>query len=173
MPTDTAAAAEKALGQQHLDQQLFRRVCGRFANGITITTVYDEGEGVHGLTANSFTSVSLAPPMVLVCIDRRCQILQYFRRNSHFGVNILGQHQQHLSDRFAGSGYDRFVDVEWHRGRTGVPLIPGGLATLECLREQIIEAGDHYILIGRVIHAECLDGEPLVYFGSNYRHLAS
>jgi flavin reductase (DIM6/NTAB) family NADH-FMN oxidoreductase RutF len=154
-----------------LEKQLFRRVCGRFASGITITTVLDEAGGVHGLTANSFTSVSLTPPLVLVCVDHRAAILEHFRHSRHFGINILGEHQRPLSDRFAGSGYDRFEGVEWHRGQTGVPLLNGVLAVLECSRVKLVPTGDHDILIGQVVHAHCHDGEPLIYFGSQYRHL--
>ena len=154
-----------------LEKQLFRRVCGRFASGITITTVLDATGAVHGLTANSFTSVSLAPPLVLVCVDHRTKVLEHFRHNSHFGINILSEHQRPLSDRFAGSGYDRFEGVEWYPGQTGVPLLPGVLAALECSRVKMVPAGDHDILIGQVVHAQCHDGEPLIYFGSQYRHL--
>ena len=104
MPADATATA---LSTEEVDKQLFRRVCGRFASGITITTVLDESGRVHGLTANSFTSVSLTPPIVLVCVDKRSKVLEHFRQQAFFGVNILAEHQRHLSDRFAGSGYDR------------------------------------------------------------------
>jgi flavin reductase (DIM6/NTAB) family NADH-FMN oxidoreductase RutF len=155
-----------------LDKKLFRRICGRFASGIAIPTVLDETGHAHGLTANSFTSVSREPPLVLVCVDHRCRILEHFRRNSYFGINILGEDQRPLSDRFAGSGYDRFEGVEWYRGETGVPLFTGGLAAMECLRVRAVEAGDHDILIGQVLHAQCQVGEPLIYFRKQYRRLA-
>jgi flavin reductase ActVB len=155
-----------------LERQLFRRVCSRFASGVTITTVLDADGAAHGLTANSFTSVSLAPPLVLVCVDHRTKILEHFRHNSHFGINILSEHQRPLSDRFAGSGYDRFEGVEWYRGQTGVPLLPGVLAALECSRVKLVAAGDHDVLIGQVVHAQYHDGEPLIYFGSQYRNLS-
>ena len=154
-----------------LEKQLFRRVCGRFASGITVTTVLDAAGRVHGLTANSFTSVSLHPPLVLVCLDHRASILEHFRNNSHFGINILSEHQRPLSDRFAGSGYDRFEGVDWYPGQTGVPLLPGVLAALECSRVKTVPAGDHDILIGQVVHVQCHDGEPLIYFASQYRSL--
>src|SRR6266581_3486375 len=112
----SADATATALGAEFIDKHLFRRVCGRFTSGITITTVLDEAGRVHGLTANSFTSVSLTPPIVLVCVDNRSKVLEHFRRQSHFGINILADHQKPLSDRFAGSGYDRFEGVEWHHG---------------------------------------------------------
>ena len=167
----SADATATALSAEVVDKQLFRRVCGRFTSGITITTVLDETGRVHGLTANSFTSVSLTPPIILVCVDKRSKVLEHFRERPFFGVNILAEHQKPLSDRFAGSGYDRFEGVEWYAGRTGVPLLPGNLATLECARMDVVEAGDHEIFLGRVIHAQCDDGDPLVYFASQYRRL--
>jgi flavin reductase (DIM6/NTAB) family NADH-FMN oxidoreductase RutF len=154
-----------------LDKQQFRRICGKFASGITIATLLDPGGAPHGMTANSFTSVSLTPPLVLVCVDHRARILEYFRASAHFGVNILGASQRPISDRFAGSGYDRFEGVEWFPGQTGVPLLPEVLATIECARVNVVTAGDHDIVIGEVLHANCQDGDPLVFYCSQYRSL--
>jgi flavin reductase (DIM6/NTAB) family NADH-FMN oxidoreductase RutF len=156
-----------------IEKQHFRRICGKFASGITIATVLDQAGACHGMTANSFTSVSLAPPLVLICVDHRARIREYFRSSEHFGINILGAGQQHLSDRFAGSGYDRFEGVDWNPGQTGVPLLPDALATIECARVNLVTAGDHDIVIGEVLHANCQDGEPLVFYGSQYRCLGS
>jgi len=154
-----------------IEKQHFRRICGKFASGITIATVRDAGGAPHGMTANSFTSVSLTPPLVLVCVDHRARILEHFRIGEHFGINILGAAHRPLSDRFAGSGYDRFEGVEWRPGHTGVPLLHDVLATLECARVNIVTAGDHDIVIGEVLHADCQDGDPLVFYGSQYRCL--
>jgi len=154
-----------------IEKQQFRRICGKFASGITVATVLDAAGAPHGMTANSFTSVSLNPPLVLVCVDHRARILEHFRIGEHFGVNILGASQRHFSDKFAGSGYDRFEGVEWHAGQTGVPLLPDVLATIECARMKVVTAGDHDIVIGEVLHANCQDGDPLVFYGSQYRCL--
>jgi len=154
-----------------IEKQHFRRICGKFASGITIATVRDADGAPHGMTANSFTSVSLTPPLVLVCVDHRARILEHFRIGEHFGVNILGGTQRQLSDRFAGSGYDRFEGVPWHPGHTGVPILTDVLATLECARVNVVTAGDHDIVIGEVLHADCQDGDPLVFYGSEYRCL--
>jgi flavin reductase (DIM6/NTAB) family NADH-FMN oxidoreductase RutF len=159
------------LNEPRLDGRTFRRVCGRFASGVTIATVLNENGDVHGMTASSFTSVSLSPPMVLICIGHGAGILEYFRRSRYFGINILNDCQRRLSDRFAGAGYDRFEGVPWYAGQTGVPLLHDVLATLECSRNALVAAGDHDILIGEVISANCEDGEPLVHFGSRYREL--
>jgi flavin reductase (DIM6/NTAB) family NADH-FMN oxidoreductase RutF len=154
-----------------IEKQHFRRICGKFASGITIATVRDADGAPHGMTANSFTSVSLVPPLVLVCVDHRARILEHFRIGDHFGVNILGAAQRQLSDRFAGSGYDRFEGVTWNPGHTGVPLLADVLATLECARVNVVTAGDHDIVVGEVLHADCQEGEPLVFYGSQYRSL--
>jgi flavin reductase (DIM6/NTAB) family NADH-FMN oxidoreductase RutF len=154
-----------------LDKQQFRRICGKFASGITVATLLDPAGAPHGMTANSFTSVSMTPPLVLVCVDHRARILEYFRASQHFGINILSANQRPISDRFAGSGYDRFEGVEWYPGQTGVPLLPDVLATIECSRTNVVTAGDHDIVIGEVLHANCQDGEPLVFYSSQYRSL--
>ncbi|HUJ22195.1 MAG TPA: flavin reductase family protein [Bryobacteraceae bacterium] len=165
-------AAETAPAQlSKIEKQHFRRVCSKFASGITVATVLDSAGKSHGLTANSFTSVSLTPPLLLICVDHRSALLEHFRQNDHFGINILHQNQRHLSERFAGSGYDRFEGVNWYAGETGVPLLPDVLATIECRRVNLVTAGDHDIIIGEVVHANCCDGEPLLYFGSQYRQL--
>jgi len=158
-------------GISKIDKQQFRRICSKFASGITVATVMDAAGAPHGMTANSFTSVSMTPPLVLVCVDHRTRILEHFRIGGHFGVNILGAGQRDFSDRFAGSGYDRFAGVTWYPGQTGVPLLPDVLATIECARVKVVTAGDHDIVIGEVLHANCRDGEPLVFYGSQYRCL--
>jgi flavin reductase (DIM6/NTAB) family NADH-FMN oxidoreductase RutF len=155
-----------------LDKQAFCRNCGKFATGITVVTVLDDAGGPHGMTANSFTSVSLEPPLVLVCVDHRARILKDLRTSKHFGINILEEHQKALSSHFARSAHDRFDGIEFLPGHTGVPLLPGMLSTMECEIRTLTEAGDHTIVVGEVIHATCHDGKPLIYFGSHYRHLA-
>ena len=155
-----------------LDKQAFCRNCGKFATGITIITALDDAGAPHGMTANSFTSVSLDPPLVLVCVDHRARILKHLRTSKHFGISILEEHQKAISAHFARSAHDRFDGIESIQGHTGVPLLPDVLSTMECEIRQLMDAGDHTIVIGEVIHATCHDGKPLVYFGSHYRHLA-
>jgi flavin reductase (DIM6/NTAB) family NADH-FMN oxidoreductase RutF len=166
MSSDLLAAAPAAL-----DKQAFCRNCGRFATGITVATVMGTDGLPHGMTANSFTSVSLDPALVLLCVDHKARILEHFRACAHFGVNILEEHQRALSVHFARSGYDRFDGVSWYAGHTGVPLLPGVLSAIECSLRQVIDAGDHAILLGEALYASCADGKPLIYFASNYRKL--
>lgn len=151
-----------------IDPKEFRRACGKFATGVTIVTVKSADGAPHGLTVNSFTSVSLNPPLVLVCVDHRVRMLEHFLKRGYYGVNILAGQQQALSSQFARSGINRFGDVEWYEGRTGVPLLPGVLATLECKLIQSTPAGDHVILLGEVRHLELREGSPLAYFGGAY-----
>jgi len=164
---------ETDLALPSLEPRLLRRVCSRFASGVTIISVIDSAGVPHGMTASSFTSVSLDPPLILVCVRSGSKFLEACNSSQHFAVSILDDTQRSLSERFAGAGYDRFDGVTWNSGTTGVPLFPGVLATMECARFRTISAGDHDILIGKVLHANWKEGEPLIHFGSQYRALES
>jgi flavin reductase (DIM6/NTAB) family NADH-FMN oxidoreductase RutF len=109
---------------------------------------------------------------VLICVDYRCNILPHFRSSSHYGLNVLAEEQRHLSVQFAQPQLDRFQGLEWRTGGSGVPLLNGCLAMMECTVSQVVEAGDHAIFIGEVEHTEFDDGKPLLYFASSYRHVA-
>jgi flavin reductase (DIM6/NTAB) family NADH-FMN oxidoreductase RutF len=151
-----------------IDQETFRRTCGRFATGIAIATVLS-AEGIpYGLTVNSFTSVSCCPPLVLVCVDYRSSLLPHFRGNSYYGINVLAEDQRALSVRFSQRQPDRFEGIEWKRGASGAPLLSGCLACMECFVNQTVEAGDHAILIAEVVQAEFREGKPLLYYASSY-----
>jgi len=149
----------------------FRRACGRFATGVTVATVLDTHGRPHGLTVNSFASVSLAPPMVLLSIGRNVSVMDAFRAAEFLGINMLAAGQRDLAERFARKNQDRFAGTPWHRGKTGVPLLAGVLATLECAVQQRIRGGDHEILLGEVLHTHVADGSPLVFYASGYREL--
>jgi flavin reductase (DIM6/NTAB) family NADH-FMN oxidoreductase RutF len=146
----------------------FRRACGRFATGVTIATVVDSGGTPHGLTVSSFTSVSLKPPLISICLGHEVSIIDHFRKTTYFGINILNETQQPLSERFALKGHDRFDGLKWHRGVTGVPLLPGCLAQIECAVYRRIEMGDHDIFVGEMVHERVHAGNPLVHFGGTY-----
>jgi flavin reductase (DIM6/NTAB) family NADH-FMN oxidoreductase RutF len=156
-----------------LTSEEFRRACSRFATGVTIASVTDAAGTPHGLTVSSFTSVSLAPPLVLVCIGHQVTMIESFRAATHFGISVLSERQQDLSESFARKGHDRFNGVRWYRGRSGVPLLEGALAAIECRVYQRFLSGDHDILVGLMLHAEVAEGDPLIYFASRYRGLAS
>lgn len=150
---------------------LFRRACAHFATGVAIASILDE-EGIpHGLTINSFTSVSLSPPLVLICIDYRAASYPRFARATHYSISILSEEQQELSTRFAVQPDDRFDGVAWSPGLTGVPLIDGAITIFECATRQVIDGGDHGILLAEVVAVASPGGAPLVYFGSAYQRL--
>ncbi len=167
-----SSKADQAASLFPVDSVLYRRACAQFATGITVVTVVDEGGHPHGMTVNSFTSVSLTPPLVLVSIDLRNAILGHFLSSRNFGINILAEEQEHLSRRFAQQPLEnRFEGLDWHRGNAGSPLLDGVLARMECNTVKCFEAGDHTVLLGEVTHAAFREGKPLVYFNSAYRNL--
>ncbi len=154
-----------------LDPALFRHACARFATGVAIAATCDAAGLPHGLTVNSFTSVSLSPPLVLFCIDNRAAVLNVFRHARHFSINILHATQETLSNRFASRPDDRFAGVDWQRGPNGTPLLHDTVAALECATREFIPAGDHTIVLGEAVHAAVSGGEPLLYFASAYAGL--
>lgn len=159
------------LASSAIDSAAFRQFCARFASGVTVTTVCDEAGKPHGLTASSFTAVSLNPPLILVCIDHNSGVLQYFRRASHFAVNILHEGQQEISNQFAVKGGDRFEGIRWRPGLGGSPLLEECLAQVECMTHKIVDAGDHAVFFGEVVASRVADGAPLLYFDRAYRLL--
>ncbi|MDR3700858.1 MAG: flavin reductase family protein [Candidatus Sulfopaludibacter sp.] len=150
----------------------FRRACGRFATGVTIASVLDANGTPHGLTVNSFTAVSLNPPLILICLGHAVTTIDAFRSSRHFGINVLAENQQALSDRFARKGEDRFDGLDWYRGESGVPLLPGVLAAIECRVHQRFASGDHDIFVGEMIKMQIAEGNPLLYYASRYRRVA-
>lgn len=137
-----------------------------------MTTLRSDGAPV-GMTVSSFTSVSLEPPLVLICIHEHCPVLKDVMRLGQFGLNILASHQEELSLRFAAHLTDRFEGIEWRGGSSGVPLFTDVLATMECAVEQSYPCGDHWILIGRVSALDSHEGTPLVRFSRSYHSLTA
>lgn len=154
-----------------ISEASFRHTCGQFATGVAVATVSGPSGEPHGLTINSFTSVSLTPPLILICIDYRAQVLEVFLRASHFAVNVLRDTQQDVSNRFAYRAEDRFAGVAWAPGQTGAPLIDGVLASIECATRQVIEGGDHTILLAEAVAVNTGEGDPLLYFNSRYHRI--
>ncbi len=159
-----------------MDKTLFRQVVGSFTCGVTVITTGIEG-AFHGMTASAFTSLSLDPCLVLVCIDRQALTLPALQESGHFNVNILSARQQHLSMTFSSKDTPetyRLDGVDFHLGEYGQPLLDSVIGYLECeLREQY-EGGDHIIAVGEVMTAGIGEPDPpLAYFRSNYRELAA
>ena len=157
-----------------IDPREFRDTVGCFATGITIiTTIAPDGAPI-GLTANSFTSLSLDPPMVLFCLDRKVASFDSFETGAHFAVNVLSDGQMDTSNRFAKSGPDKWDGFEFDNWDTGCPILHDCLANMECSVASIHEGGDHVIVIGEVTRMMHVDGEasPLLYYRGRYANLA-
>lgn len=154
------------------DARTLRDAMGCFATGITIVTSRTPDGTPIGLTANSFTSVSLDPPLLLVAIANSAGSAGALRDGSHFAVNVLQTSQQSASNRFAGKGEDRFAATAWHAGENGMPILDGSLGVFECKRHAIYDGGDHFLLVGEVERAEFEPRrDPLLYFRGKYRRL--
>ncbi len=154
------------------DPRTLRDALGCFATGVTVVTTMSENDRPVGLTANSFTSVSLDPPLLLVCIARTAGSLSALERHPHFGVNVLHIGQRPVSMRFAASEEDRFAATPWEAWSSGVPMLRNALASFECARHAIHDGGDHVILIGRVLRVRFEPWrDPLLYFRGKYRRL--
>lgn len=150
------------------DTRDLRKAFGRFATGVTVVTAaLPDGQRI-GITANSFTSVSMTPPLVSWNYRREALGLAAFMQASHFAVHVLGQHQMHLSPQFASPVADRFAGVAVSEGLGGVPLIDGCAATFECRAWSTVDAGDHVIILGEVLRYTHTDAAPLVFHGGSY-----
>ena len=145
---------------------------GHFATGVTIITTRSAAGVPYGLTANAFTSLSLDPPLCLVCVDRKAESFAHFYDSKVFTVNILTTGQEELSNRFAKSGGDKFTGVATIPSHCGAPLIEGALAHFECTITDTLEGGDHVIHVGRIEHMHMHAGDPLLFYQGRYRRLA-
>jgi flavin reductase len=159
-----------------VDTRQLRRILGTFATGVTVVTV--GGAYPHGMTANAFTSVSLRPPLVLVCINHDARMHQALAHSDTFALSVLATHQdgiaRYFSDEQRPEGLAQFASVTWSRGvATGAPLIDGALAWFECLRHEVHRGGDHSIFVGRLVSVQRRDGgQPLVFYDGQFDHLA-
>ena len=147
----------------------FRAALGRFATGVTIVTARADDGSLVGLTANSFNSVSLAPPLVLWSLSRQSQSLPVFHDGTHYDINVLGAPQRELAQRFASRGVDRWEGVAHHRGVSGAPILDGAVAVFECFNRSRYEEGDHIIFVGEVERCtHRTDIRPLLYHGGKF-----
>jgi flavin reductase (DIM6/NTAB) family NADH-FMN oxidoreductase RutF len=150
----------------------FRRVLGHFATGVTVVTTCDDDGRPAGLTASAFTSVSLDPPLVLVCVDHKSQSYPALRDGGRFAVNILTAAQEAVSRRFASTRLDKFDGVPFTLSPRRLPLLDDALARLECVTVSTHVEGDHTIFVGRVEDAAVGAGQPLLYFRGRYDRLS-
>ena len=157
-----------------VSQAEFRRALGTFATGVTIITVDQDGE-VHGMTANAFTSVSLEPLLVLVCVDHRARTHAHLHAKKRFGINVLAENQRAVSEYYARSTethqHPEEAGAYFDRTRHGTPVLHGALAYLECRLHSAQPAGDHTIFIAEVEEVVVRDGNPLLFHRGQYRKI--
>jgi flavin reductase (DIM6/NTAB) family NADH-FMN oxidoreductase RutF len=147
----------------------FRAALGMFATGVTIVTARAADGQRVGLTANSFNSVSLTPPLVLWSLARKAGTMPAFERGSHYAINILAADQRGLAEQFASKAPDRFAGVAWREGVCGAPLIEGAAAVFECFNRSRYEEGDHVIFVGEVERCAVAAGStPLIFHGGRF-----
>ena len=159
-----------------------RQALGRYATGVAVVTARPPGGRAVGMTVNSFTSVSLSPPLVLWCIADAAPSRPEFAAASHVAVHILAAGQHHLASRFAGrpagrhdkvGRHDKFDGLATSAGLGGAPLIDGAIARFQCRTVRFVDTGDHSIVVGEVNRFEAFDGEPLLFHGGTYRVAAA
>ena len=154
-----------------IDPRELRNVMGHFATGVTIITTKDVSGKPFGLTANAFSSLSLDPPLVLICVDKKVDCYACFDQSKVFVVNILSEGQDQLSTRFATKGIEKFEGVAVRQGNLGVPLLEGAVAHIECTLTSAYEGGDHTIYIGEIQSVAASGDRPLLFFKGKYSRL--
>jgi flavin reductase (DIM6/NTAB) family NADH-FMN oxidoreductase RutF len=157
-----------SFGQDAVDQRQLRDALGRFATGVTVITTRSSGGKLEGLTANSFSTASLDPPLVLWSLQRSAQSLQSFLDAGYFAVNVLAADQDDLSRHFAKRSKHKFENITHTPGLGGCPLLSNSLASFQCTTENTLVGGDHIIFIGRVHRAAYRGGAPLIFSAGQY-----
>ena len=159
-----------------LSPELFRKACGYWASGVSIVTTVDTEGKPYGLTMNAVTSLSLTPPLFIICVDNKSDTLEPMRRSGVFGINVIRQGQQELSNNFAKKNPNKFDGIEFDRGEIGVPLLHGHVLAIECRVAATYPGGDHQIFVGEVCAISLPDpetAEPLLYFRGRYAALGA
>jgi flavin reductase (DIM6/NTAB) family NADH-FMN oxidoreductase RutF len=156
-----------------VNQDAFKQALQLWASGVAVVTSKSEKFGLRGMTVTAFSSVSVNPPLILVCLNQSADTGENIDQNQRFAVNILNNRQQEVSNNFSGgsSQEERFANASWHVGITGVPILDDSIMSLECKVIEKVRAGSHWVIIGEVEEAACRQGEPLLYFRSAYRKL--
>ena len=156
-----------------LDKSEFRRLLGHFATGVTIITTFDSAKKPFGMTANAVTSLSLVPPLMLICVDKGADCYSCFDSSKVFTVNVLAEGQEALSRKFATKGVDKFEGVGWRAGNNGCAILDDAVAHMECHVTQVIDGGDHTIYLGEVDAGDANETAPLLFYRGGYRKLAT
>jgi flavin reductase (DIM6/NTAB) family NADH-FMN oxidoreductase RutF len=151
-----------------MDPAQFRQLLGRFATGVTVLTVVTSDGRQLGMTANSLASVSLHPPLISLCVDREAEMHDAILTTREFMVNVLSSPQEALARRFADKHEDRFDGIGYHLSPAGLIMLDGALAYIECQRHAEFPAGDHTLILGRVVGGSTGEGRPLLYYRGGY-----
>lgn len=149
----------------------FKNALSRFASGVTVVTTKDNDGNLQGLTVSAFCSVSLEPPLVLVCIDKKTGSYHAFEESGCFVVNILSEEQQDISNQFASSIADKFAGIDYFTNGKDLPIIKDALVNLECNLKSAYDGGDHTIFVGEIEKSHTSEGKPLVYCHGQYREI--
>ncbi len=175
-PRSMVSSKTSTMPPTPISEKDFRETLGHFVTGVTVVTAERAPGQVHGMTANAFASVSLHPPLVLVCVDHRARLLSVLKENRHFGVSVLKVNQEAWSEYFAKGTLDAAAEerlgIRYRRMQKGVPVIDGTLAQLACTIVASHLSGDHTIFVAEVDAAEVHSGEPLLFFRGEYRQVA-
>jgi flavin reductase (DIM6/NTAB) family NADH-FMN oxidoreductase RutF len=155
-----------------IDEAAFKLAMSHFASGVTVVTTEQAGRP-YGMTVASFASLSLRPPLVLICIEKSVKTHEAIAASGKFGVSMLSAAQADISSRFASRADDKFSGIKTSRGALGIPLIADALTTLECEVRDSLPGGDHTIFVGEVVDAVMREGVPLLYFRSGYHEMQS
>ncbi|MDC9727721.1 MAG: flavin reductase family protein [Methyloprofundus sp.] len=157
-----------------IDNQEFKNALKMWASGVAVVTANSE-QGEQGMTVTSFTSVSMDPPQILVCLNGEAETGAIISSGDAFAVNVLSSEQEHVSNEFAGgsSMEERFKNVAWKKGALGLPVFDDALVGMECTLVEKVKAGSHWVLIGEIQNTQIKEGDPVLYFNSGYRQLAS
>lgn len=151
----------------------FRRVLGHYATGVTVVASADRDGGVWGLTANAVSSVSLVPPLVLVCVDRESDTHRAIEASEAFAISVLGEGDERIARRFADAPVEtKFEGIAYREESTGAPVLDDALAWVDCRLWATYDGGDHSIFVGEVVAADAREGAPLLYFRGGYGRLA-
>jgi flavin reductase (DIM6/NTAB) family NADH-FMN oxidoreductase RutF len=152
----------------------FKKALQLWASGITVVTTHSKKFGPQGMTVTAFSSVSVHPPQILVCINEAADTGEGIEESQCFAVNVLASDQQNVSNQFAGgsSQEERFKNTPWQKGSTGAPLLTNSVMSLDCKVVEKVRAGTHWIVIGEVQEAICRSGDPILYYRGGYRALA-
>ena len=161
LPTDPGDAT----GQ--FDPAVFREVISNFMSGVVVVTARHE-DAIQGMTVSAISSLSLEPPMLVICLNRKARTQELVHLAGAFAVNILGEEQGHLADRFASKLDDRFAGVSHHPGLTGAPVLDGVVGVVECRVDEAVTGGSHRVFLGLVVHAEAGEGSPLAYYRGKF-----